>query len=676
MTIAMPAPGRPVTTSSDRQAEKTQSILRRLWLPVWALLAAAAFLLAATGCQHGLPYIDYGDEMTMWTRGRALIDPTWEMYQPEYPPGMVLVAAAVQRVQAALGEVFANPAGAVAATRLISVFAHTGTVALAALLAYRLAAFGLGAGWGMLAGFSAGLFWMVLPLAIFFARTAMPDALLCLWFTASLAAGVEGWIRRSARWLAASFLLALVAAVFKWQGGAAVILPLLGCLTLRRDKPRQAAGLLLVLLAALGAFGYWAVFVHRALEGGVYTPGTTPEPPTVGVLLENLRIQLAGIGPAAIFGLLPAAGLLVAALPAYRRRFYRELPLWVFPVVLLAFLTIISFQGADVFNRHYLAGAALLAALAGVGLALAARAGWQLAARLGRQFYRGAARLALAAVLLAVAVPPTAQMWSGTSRMTAEMLLPDRRAIFAEWARATAVEGPMLVSDSYLVAAVQTLYGYQGRPIETPLNQGTTDYPRVPDITDAMLAEAGIRYLVVRDFEDLSHLTTPLTRLIAYGDGANYRGQTWAAYYVGALPPPLADEVIFGGQIRLWAYSLEPARACPGETLNMRLVWSVVSPPQRYYSFFLHLYSPLTGELSAPINGQQPVSDERPTLSWTKPGEILAAPSFTWALPEDMPPGEYALWLGLFDPVGGERLLLPDGKHYYALPATIRVPDC
>jgi hypothetical protein len=107
----------------------------------------------------------------------------------------------------------------------------------------------------------------------------------------------------------------------------------------------------------------------------------------------------------------------------------------------------------------------------------------------------------------------------------------------------------------------------------------------------------------------------------------------------------------------------------------MQLVWGSPHTPSRYYSFFLHLYSESGGEISPPISGQPPLGDDRPTITWTVPSEILAAPPQTWNIPQDLAPGTYELWLGVFEPISGDRLSLSDGQTHAVL-TTITVKDC
>src|SRR5258708_3869516 len=187
------------------------------WWMIFAVITLCGLLLAGTGYRHGLPYIDYPDEMTIWTMGRATMDPTWKMFQPEYPPGLLVVSSTVQRAQIALGDPFINVAGTVGVMRLTSVIACVVTLMVIMLLAFRLA--------GPIAGTVAGLCWMVLPLADYQAKMATIDAWVTAWFILSIAAGIEGWYRKSTRWIFASLLLAIIATLFKWQAAAALIMP-------------------------------------------------------------------------------------------------------------------------------------------------------------------------------------------------------------------------------------------------------------------------------------------------------------------------------------------------------------------------------------------------------------------------------------------------------------------
>ena len=96
--------------------------------------------------------------------------------------------------------------------------------------------------------------------------------------------------------------------------------------------------------------------------------------------------------------------------------------------------------------------------------------------------------------------------------------------------------------------------------------------------------------------------------------------------------------------------------------VGVRLVWSADATPLRPYKVFLRLLA-ADGRLVAQRDGE-PAGGSRPTTGWAT-GEIVVD-NHGLLLPDDLVPGEYALWLGLYDafdaatrlPVGGSDSLL------------------
>jgi hypothetical protein len=445
---------------------------------------------------------------------------------------------------------------------------------------------------------------------------------------------------------------------FKWQGAGTLVVAWLACFAFWRVDRRRAMTLLLIFGVVIAAFSVWVVFIHRALEGGVYLPGTQTSFPTPDRVLINVLFPLFSIGGWAIYGMLPLIGLALAALPAHRAR-YGEAMLWAIPLSVLGLAGVISVNGAPVFERHYLSASAVLCVLSGVGGALLLRV-------VGSH---RRLRLPAAVLMLIVSLQGATQLVE-IGRANADFVKPDRRTIFAAWARDTAIEGPLLITDPLVAVAVETIYGYLGRPIDTPYNEGTSTFVKPEAITAAMLDSAGIRYVIAPpDFQNSA--LPPLTRLITYGpEETAFRGETWAAFYVGEVSPlPGEEPLTFGAaaqgdSLHLNGLWLSSARASPGDTVKMRLAWGAPHPPNRYYSFFFHLSSPQTGELAGPINGMPPISESRPTITWTRSDEVLISPEIAWTIPTEATPGRYELWLGVFEPASLEYLRTPDGKHY------------
>jgi hypothetical protein len=109
----------------------------------------------------------------------------------------------------------------------------------------------------------------------------------------------------------------------------------------------------------------------------------------------------------------------------------------------------------------------------------------------------------------------------------------------------------------------------------------------------------------------------------------------------------------FAGQIELMEYALDPGPTFPGDVLHVRLSWRSVHPTESDYTVFVHLVD--EGDRVWSQHDGQPIGGTQPTSSWQVGQEITD--NHGLALPADVPPGEYYLAVGLYDPSTGERLL-------------------
>jgi hypothetical protein len=124
-------------------------------------------------------------------------------------------------------------------------------------------------------------------------------------------------------------------------------------------------------------------------------------------------------------------------------------------------------------------------------------------------------------------------------------------------------------------------------------------------------------------------------------------------------PVPASPLAHFGPGIELLAAGMPPTPWSPGATQTVTLTWRAAAPVPGRYTVFLHLLGP-TG---APVaqGDREPWAGAYPTDAWL-PG-APAADTYTLALPPDLPPGDYQLVVGLYDPLTGARLpLLTDGQ--------------
>jgi hypothetical protein len=128
-----------------------------------------------------------------------------------------------------------------------------------------------------------------------------------------------------------------------------------------------------------------------------------------------------------------------------------------------------------------------------------------------------------------------------------------------------------------------------------------------------------------------------------------------------------------GGTIELAGYDL--AQEC--DTAKLTLYWRALAAPEHHYKFFVHVADPGTGVPATQVD-TMPQGSTYPTGMWA-PGEVV---SDEIVLPlADVPPGQYDLAIGWYDPEDPSRRLtaqdaaghhLPDDR--LVLPDGITVP--
>lgn len=104
---------------------------------------------------------------------------------------------------------------------------------------------------------------------------------------------------------------------------------------------------------------------------------------------------------------------------------------------------------------------------------------------------------------------------------------------------------------------------------------------------------------------------------------------------------PLAS---FGGFALLWAKSILPA-AQPGDEIPVDLIWDRLADTPLNWTVFVHL-DKQDGSTLTQADGP-PLSGFYPTSLWKRPCQVRDR--HTLKLPEDTPPGEYRILVGLYD---------------------------
>ncbi len=140
-------------------------------------------------------------------------------------------------------------------------------------------------------------------------------------------------------------------------------------------------------------------------------------------------------------------------------------------------------------------------------------------------------------------------------------------------------------------------------------------------------------------------------------------GATYARIYlrpedsIPARSPKVAYEAALGDGIRLAGYDVLPAALVPGGSLYLQLHWLVDEAPQHDWTVFTHLVDPESGQVVAG-HDSRPGAGSLPTPRWRAGWRILD--EYEMRLPDNLAPGEYDLYAGLYHEEG-ERLPPEEG---------------
>ncbi|MBN1994187.1 MAG: hypothetical protein JW953_15925 [Anaerolineae bacterium] len=124
----------------------------------------------------------------------------------------------------------------------------------------------------------------------------------------------------------------------------------------------------------------------------------------------------------------------------------------------------------------------------------------------------------------------------------------------------------------------------------------------------------------------------------------------------GVVAPDISPQhpldVDLGETIAVRGYDLNQTDTA----IHLKLYWQSFTPTDIDYTVFVHLQSEV-GEMVAQVDGP-PAAGQYPTSLWN-PGEIIPD-AFTLNLPPEIELETYHLVIGLYDPLTGTRLSVPD----------------
>ena len=168
-------------------------------------------------------------------------------------------------------------------------------------------------------------------------------------------------------------------------------------------------------------------------------------------------------------------------------------------------------------------------------------------------------------------------------------------------------------------------------------------------------------------WDDANHVETWLVRHADRVDEANFHWARGSLY----LTPTTIDQIMAvqaasfasGASLRGF-YIANPQPNQQGQvvltegSLDLSLYWQVDHPTQSPLTVFTQLIDPSGFRRGGQDN--QPVWGTYPTTDW-QPGERITD-KYHLSLEPDSPPGVYQIWVGLYDPQTGERVMVIDDE--------------
>jgi 4-amino-4-deoxy-L-arabinose transferase-like glycosyltransferase len=650
------------------------------WPPAAAILIAlGAFLLRFWTIEQHLPFVNHPDEPNPINYVIGMLqsgDPNQQFFQkPSLYVYLLLSVLTLHYRLGLAGGLYPGFDQMLITTHLVTtvpgffIWGRTLTAVIGSLTV--LSAYGYGQRlWSAGAGLTAALFVALLPFHLQFSQYVTTDVT-ASWFVL-LAVTFATMVAREGRWQAylVAGAFAGFAASTKYNHGLAALPIVLAHLLhwrgawLRRFPRLVGAG-----LAAIGTFvigtPYAVLRFNQVREGmfrqwGNYGGGNGHFQGAWNIAGYGQLFWHDVLGPLLCLAVL--AGLVLL-----RRRERAAALVWlafVLPSLLL------HLSRPTHFNQNMLPVLVLCALPVGISVA----AGGQWAGQRGRAAQVAAALLLGGALLL----PAAGQSWQYVSRQARG----DARVQAMAWLDAHLAPGERVAADIKQIPHAQ----------ESRWSVLSDDYPREL----AWYRRQGYRYLVLSDelwqeivVRDPSAAGQVPLAAFNRPTAPPMLGPQLSIYATGldeTVPPQTPSaEIVMGGArllgISTVASHLNPERPettvgetfRPGSFAGIRTFWQVAAPFERDYFIFVHVLDAagnIVTQRDAP-----PWQGRFPTSSW-QPGSLVVDFNDV-PLPATLPPGEYQVRVGMFDPVnGGHPPLRVNGRPVDAgglVVGTIRV---
>jgi hypothetical protein len=660
---------------------------RILIILVVALLLATGAMLRLLTYDRFLPLLDYSDESNMFLlaldmRGDEvpLADdygaPLTGEWLAGYPPLHPWLGVWTGRVLEATSERFLFPGDYIGTMRLWSVAANVATIGVLFAFGHTLAA-AHGPRWGVLGGVLTALPYTVSPQIVDVGNLAIPDSLIPLGCGLALLGAARAITRDRPAWLVVSLLGAVAAIYLKYSVLVGLWATFCGVFVLVRRRGTRPLlpwlGLLALISAATAGYllwGYGALGLENREAANFRETGLA----NMFDLDRNRRNSITAVW------ITMSPTLFVASLVAGMIATWRG---WAFRVNWRWLWLLVPFIVANILLTSSVVHAA--PQFGGYGrvrfvfpAALALSAIWALSlVGVARWLQRRQMGLVLVGLLVAIMLIPalranadlithyrttdtTLQLWrytDGSVPNTGTVLTPRDSRVHLTWNRPYS--------------------GYTGD------KTFTWTYDNAPFTTaPAALYAVGVHYVAYTIIDRVTYLNVPgmdeweaqlypLKTLSAEAEGVS--GET--TFFYRTVPPQVQTDMRFGERVRLVGYDTNlplesPLRRQRGDLIRFRPYWQADATPAAAYSVSVRL-TPVADPATVIVQQDgPPVSAARPTLTWDDPDEVLIGAEAVLTVPEEVPPGDYALMVILYDFETGVRLPVDEGDGY-TLPVVV-----
>ena len=642
---------------NDRAANSTILPREKWWWLGLGLLMLLAGWLYLRGYDVSLPYIAHPDEAHHLLAGQHTIDfgHARGVWHEAYPPGTKTLAYLFLKH---LKPVEANHGTMLPALRLLTISVWTLIVAVVALLG-RLV-------FHPLTGLIAALVWLVNPWVVERAHWLLPDGYLTLFTLLALYLALLGWQHRRRSFSTAAVYFLMLAIVFKTQAMfLAPIILLLPMLHWRANSPWRDEALRQTFwnCVRFAVFLFWLLLIYPTLEVDsiIYFPTSYSD-----MSLPSLEYAVASLRNVWRPFRWSENWLAVAIALALLWRYRRRTNALAFAAVVLSAAAYML--GMSMFNvqraRHYFVVGAIISLLYGAGFTAVLFALQDLTSRLTRSFLSARVRSLLPpaalALLLASHLLPSYQKSDALAR---DYSLHDRRNDLAHYADTSLPPGMYISDYANHGVFIRSWGGYDGAH---DFKYSGLDNVRLADKPIDEWRELGAEYAIMpwTDEPDAYYPAETVT-LKSYPPDPNFRGPSMVVLRLHPMQRIASGQL---GGIHLVGYDINGSAFQPGDEIVFRHYWQAEEPTATPQHVFNHLLD-AQGSIAAQSDYVPLWDARRNTTTWDDPEEILLGREFTLSLPLDLPPGDYRLISGFYDPETWQRLLAPDGGDHVIISA-------